>query len=239
MSIKCCVCSNVYDDSSYYTYTMPQWCDSKGITFNMCSEVCRERYIDMLHHKCGTCNRLLVEAPIKHEIPGGIRGCGTGRTLYFCKEECKSEYRRTQQCQACGCSYEYIMVDDKRVCSNTSAWMDYYQPTCLEKYTGNYSCSTCDKVKNVKDEPCYLVQINDGSDDASKYICKTCFDPFREKYKYFKYEKEDKWNKVYVHRCEFVNVVTKQFICDECHKKHFVEKLFIKDGKNVCEECNE
>lgn len=133
--------------------------------------------------KCCECNKIEnVDDCVIMRIPGGIRGQKVSRNVYFCNDECKKLFEDNKICQICRTSYKYEMIDGKRVCKDESQWMQV--PTCLNLYTGNYKCSICKSIKNVKDSKCFYLNKNDNkcvfsSVEDTLYICSGCCLPFK------------------------------------------------------------
>jgi hypothetical protein len=208
------------------------------------TDKCLEKYESVYCIKCSMCSKKLVEEfpiPIKSNIPGGIRGCGTPRSIYFCNKICEKEYQDTKMCQVCKCSYDFIIIDGKTVCSDDSSYMDH--PTCKQKYTGEYICNFCDKTKNISNENCYMIHNYDYDDTI--YMCSECFKPYESvnnDYKYMFINK--KWRHIYynLHTNLYDMIVNKnkhnKFICNKCNVVKLTENnINIFDNMNLCNEC--
>lgn len=138
---------------------------------------------------CIECKNL-IDNQVSHKIPGGIRGCGTPHTYFFCSQGCVETFKKTKQCQVCKCTeYEQEFIDGYAVCTDTSSWMEV--PTCKQKYTGNFICDYCEENKKGlmytinNDSKLYESEL--GLDDGEQHceyrdilvMCESCFNPYK------------------------------------------------------------
>ena len=79
-------------------------------------------------------------------------------TINVCNEQCKQSYLDLKCCQICFIQNTNLnIIHDKSVCSTN---YKHEKPTCMEKFTGLYSCDMCDKTKNMY-EIVFLITHND------------------------------------------------------------------------------
>jgi hypothetical protein len=188
---------------------------------------------------CSYCkNQGDTETMKQHRIPGGIRGCGPGHTIYLCDDNCLQKFQKEEQCQNCKCTgYKHDFIDGYYVCSNDSHWMEY--PTCLEQYTGIYTGGFCDEEKNVNDNRCYILE--NYNDYYVKYMCSACFTPYKKCCNAIYCDKS--WTKLIDKDNEMIfGVLEKndhQFICGKCNEIKYISQggIYIVDNMNVCGIC--
>lgn len=133
--------------------------------------------------KCSNCKRENISNNIRHNIPGGIRGCGPQITVNLCSEECLINYKKKIQCQVCKCTdNDQYIIDDVVICDDNSSYME--RPTCREQYTNEFVCDFCD-IKKTSD----IYKINNDStlySDNEEYIdilllCENCYNNYSSK----------------------------------------------------------
>lgn len=194
--------------------------------------------------KCQYCLITLSGDKIEHFIRGGIRGCGPSRRIYFCSNYCLEKYKKEKECATCVCiGYEMEKIDDNYVCTDDSQWMNSYYPTCKEKYTGNYVCMYCNTIKNIKDEKCYGLDLNDNKDKYKTYMCESCIGPYIYLLEYDIHNNKFPWITIRENMSKIINNkyhldhTSIKFICNVCENIMNVSELNIIDKQNMCNEC--
>ena len=234
--MKCVKCFKAINNNNYISDDIPRWRFNKDqLTLIFCSSECYDnsQYFFSVFCYCGVKIDKFSPEPIQIQILNGF----IFNTLFFCDEKCYKHYRDTGLCQSCKKSgTNGTLVNGYKICSDNKD-----HPSCIEKYTGEYTCSICKKNKNILHTKCSIFTIdNIEFDEYFHYICHDCYKPVGSLSRFT----TDNWRKIIDGR-DYENILTilkkykmSQFICNKCEDiKSIIDGINIIENQNLCNNC--